>query len=75
MGMKKQKKYAELVLEVRRSWQINPVTRVHDSEAKKDKKKQRREAKKSCRSFYKDDLQDFSYVFLSSLLPFNTLSL
>lgn len=56
--MKKKKTYTELVLEVRRSWRMNPVTRIHDSGAK-DVKKQRRNAKKSCRSYMNDGLQDF----------------
>lgn len=60
--MKKPKTYTELYFEVRRSWQMNPVTRVHDSKIKKDMKKQRRDAKKSCKSYLNDSLQDFLFV-------------
>lgn len=62
--MKKQKTTLALMLATRRSWYINPVTRVHDQQKKKDIKKIRNENKKSCRSYFKQDLQDFSLIAL-----------
>lgn len=36
--------------EIRGTWKLNPVTRVHDNDNKKNIKKERREAKNLCKS-------------------------
>ncbi|MCX7749888.1 MAG: hypothetical protein N2645_23815 [Clostridia bacterium] len=43
----------ELILEIRKSWTINPRTRVHDNNMKKNKKKQRQEARNLSRDYLK----------------------
>ena len=60
--MKRQKSFVDLVLETRRTWSLNPVTRVHDSNNKKGIKKQRMQGKKSCRDHYNSSLQDFLFA-------------
>jgi len=46
---KKIKSNAELAKEIRGVWNINPVTRVHDDNLKKDKKKLRLRSRKICK--------------------------
>lgn len=60
--MKKRKSTIDLMLESRRTWTINPITRVHDNNTKKDIKKQRQNGKKSCREYVKDTPQDFYFT-------------
>ncbi len=43
----------ELVLQSRNSWGINPRTRVHDNNIRKNKKKLRQEGKKISKGFDK----------------------
>jgi hypothetical protein len=62
--MKKCKSSIALMLEVRKTWHINPRTRVHDNDTKKDIKKQRQNVKKSCREYHKDIPQDFLFGFI-----------
>ena len=48
--MKKRKNNIELMKEIRGTWTLNPVTRVHDTNNKKDIKKERRQGKNFCKS-------------------------
>ncbi|OPZ93767.1 MAG: hypothetical protein BWY74_01004 [Firmicutes bacterium ADurb.Bin419] len=48
--MKKKKSNIELMKEIRGTWKLNPVTRVHDNDIKKNIKKERREGKSMCKS-------------------------
>ncbi len=48
MKKKKTKTAADYIRAIRKSWGINPITRVHDNESK-DKKKRRNEEKKLTR--------------------------
>lgn len=47
--MKNKKTSYDLMKEVRGTWNINPITRVHDNDSKKNKKKDRQEAKNMCK--------------------------
>ncbi len=40
----------ELMRQMRKTWEINPRTRVHDNNIRRDKKKMRREGKKAAAS-------------------------
>lgn len=48
--MKKKKSNFELMKEIRGTWTLNPVTRVHDNNIKKNIKKERRQGKNLCKS-------------------------
>lgn len=48
--MKKKKNNFELMKEIRGTWTLNPVTRVHDNNIKKNIKKERRQGKNLCKS-------------------------
>lgn len=50
----KKKTWLDLVAEVRKSWSINPRTRVQENKLK-DKKKQRQEAHKLSHGINKDE--------------------
>lgn len=48
--MKKKKSNYELMKEIRGTWTLNPVTKIHDNNIKKNIKKDRRQGKKLCKS-------------------------
>ena len=45
---------------LRRIWRINPVTRVHDNDIRRDKKKERQAAKKRLAEELRDDRRPFA---------------
>jgi hypothetical protein len=51
---KKAKTALELMQEVRNTWNINPITRVHDNDARKDRRKRREEGRKTVRDAAKE---------------------
>lgn len=50
--MNKKIKKIKLILGTRNYWTINPRTRVHDNDIRRNKKKQREEGKKMTRDFH-----------------------
>ncbi len=55
MKKKKAKTSLELMKEVRTEWAINPVTRVHDNDTRKNAKKMRGEARKAVKKALSED--------------------
>ena len=53
------KKNIDLMLQIRNSWTINPSTRVHDNNSKKNKKKSRQQGKKIAREYDKAETNKF----------------
>lgn len=51
ISMKKKKSNFELMKEIRGTWTLNPVTRVHDNNIKKNTKKERKQGKNLCKSY------------------------
>ncbi|MFZ5988709.1 MAG: hypothetical protein ACOYWZ_16500 [Bacillota bacterium] len=47
--MKEKKTSIELMKEIRGTWEINPATRVHDNDIRRNKKKDRQDAKNICK--------------------------
>lgn len=63
MKRKKMKTSLELMKEVRSEWLINPVTRVHDNDTRKNIKKVRSESRKTVKKALSDDSRElFSYL-------------
>ena len=50
----------ELIHQSRNAWTINPRTRVHDNNIKRNKKKLRQEGKKICKGKSLNNSRDFS---------------
>ncbi len=46
---------------LRRTWRINPVTRVHDNDTRKDRKKERRAIKKRLAEELSDSRRPFQF--------------
>lgn len=66
MKKKKMKTSLELMKEVRSEWAINPVTRVHDNDTRKNIKKVRSESRKTVKKALSDDSRElFSYLLVS----------
>lgn len=55
---KKAKTSLELMKEVRTEWAINPVTRVHDNDIRKNTKKMRREARKTVKKALSEESRE-----------------
>lgn len=65
MKRKKAKTSLEIMKEVRNEWTMNPVTRVHDNDPRKNKKKTRSEARKTLRKALSEESGElFSCPFL-----------
>lgn len=70
--VKKRKTSLDLMKEIRTVWTMNPVTRVHDNDIRKSKKKMRSEGKKEIKKALGNDPKSFFY--LSDKLHFPTCS-
>ena len=66
---KKIKSNMDLAKEIRGTWSINPVTRVHDNEIKKNNKKLRRQGRKICRKGLESMDSSPSYYFCLTQEP------
>lgn len=55
---KRNKTNLELMKEIRGTWTINPITRIHDNDIKKDKKKERQKGKNDVREAMKGQEAD-----------------
>lgn len=65
MKRKRMKTSLELMKEVRTEWVINPVTRVHDNDSRKNIKKVRSEARKTVKKALSEESRElFSCLFL-----------
>ncbi len=62
--MKKKKTSLELMQEIRTTWSINPRTRVHDNDIRKNKKKLRSEGKKESKKALGDGPKSFFYALV-----------
>lgn len=58
MKRKRMKTSLELMKEVRSQWSINPVTRVHDNDIRKNIKKMRSESRKTVKKALSDDSRE-----------------
>jgi hypothetical protein len=71
--MRKKKTSLDLMKEIRTTWSINPITRVHDNDIRKSKKKLRNEGKKETKKALGEDPGAFLSVcsFISWEYPLN----
>lgn len=63
--MKKKKTSLDIMREIRTTWTINPRTRVHDNDIRKNKKKLRNEGRKETKKALGDDPKSFFYYSYS----------
>ena len=70
--MKKKKTSLDLMKEIRTTWSINPITRVHDNDVRKNKKKMRSSGRKETKNALGEDPGAF-YFEGTSLLNFTFL--
>ena len=59
--MRKNKTQLDLMQEIRTTWSINPRTRVHDNDSRKNKKKARSEGRKTVKEALGDKPKSFFY--------------
>lgn len=57
--MKKKKTQLDLLQEIRATWSINPITRIHDNDLKKNKKKMRSEGRKAVKKALGEEPKSF----------------
>jgi hypothetical protein len=60
--MRKKKTQLDLMQEIRTTWSINPRTRVHDNDSRKNKKKVRSEGRKAVKEALGDKPKSFFYA-------------
>lgn len=65
--MRKTKTSLDLMREIRTTWVINPRTRVHDNDIRKNKKKSRNEGKKEAKKALGDGSKSFFYAIKTSI--------
>lgn len=63
--MKRKKTTLDLMQEVRRTWTMNPITRVHDNDIRKNRKKDRRQARDAAKKALREQPQSFFDAFFS----------
>lgn len=61
--MKRKKTSLDLMKEIRTTWSINPITRVHDNDIRKNKKKMRNEGRKASKKALEEEPKSFFYAF------------